>query len=319
MLLACSKAESHFLLRVRTLGKDVSNYAALHQTSFVRLTPIFHLMRKHYPKMAANVQLYYLLYAQHHYDGQYRRALRKFKINKLIPLAPTPLVGEVREEWGMASLAEGFKNLFSSSTEATLGMTSANRSSFVFRGDVPPSELVTSMAALIESVHDMINAEDAFCNLFFKLEADRKKTFIGKIFGKITASLHRRLQQRLFLAGNLSEVIRLYAQVAVISNKNKTNDSLQADGDFLQTIIAGLAEYVAGRIEILVINQVKSLDASLNNPNGLSSSPAISLITRRYFQFLVDLISDLGAVPIESSLLQKQYFPKKTFIHPPMF
>lgn len=92
--IVCAKTDAFFTVQLRMLGVRLRNLAALQDSVFAHYAPLFELLQKHGPSMALVFFEEYRITATKYYERRYREALRSLQIKRLVPLPPTPLLGD---------------------------------------------------------------------------------------------------------------------------------------------------------------------------------------------------------------------------------
>lgn len=175
------------------------------------------------------------------------------------------------------------KNLLSSSGSPKAGM-SLSDSSMVSLCLEEPSELAVSLAAILEMILNMIDEEFCFGKEFFSLESGISD-YLNSIFEPLISSFTRRFKEKVFVAENFNEVTLLYAKMLDSRPTNPSDTYVLATHHIF-------SDYTGSRVEILVRNQVVSLESALGRDK--EPSTAISIITRKFAALITDNISYAG-------------------------
>lgn len=149
-----------------------------------------------------------------------------------------------------------------------------------------PSELVASLAALLEMILNMIEEEACFAREFFGLEAEIL-AHLNDIFEPVLALFTRRLKEKIFAAANLGEVTLLYGRTSGV----QLRDALDP---FVNSVHHTFCDYVGSRVEILVMDQIASLEAALERERDRDFSSTIDIVSRKFAALIVDNISLVG-------------------------
>lgn len=183
-------------------------------------------------------------------------------------------------------MAASLKSAFSTSGRSHLAARSqaASSTASVTPPDHQTSELATVFNGMTDLLSDMIQREQTFIRAFFAFSEPKDELEMLKgLFGRSATSFSRRIQEKLLVAANLCEVLRMVAKVDEVVGRAE-------DGTFVRKVFDLYLSFSRTRAELLIIEQVKSLDAALNL---VEMAPSISIVTRRFAQFLLDTISPL--------------------------
>lgn len=141
-----------------------------------------------------------------------------------------------------------------------------------------------SLDAILEMILNMINEEFRFGKEFFSLDSGISD-HLSSIFEPLISSFIRRFKEKLFVAENLNEVTLLYAKILGSRPKNPSDTYVLATHHIF-------SDYTGSRVEILVRNQVVSLESALGRDR--EPSTAISIITRKFAVLITDNLSYAG-------------------------
>jgi hypothetical protein len=144
---------------------------------------------------------------------------------------------------------------------------------------------------------DMIERECLFARNFFKIRPEDVKAYLKEIFVRPTASFQQKMQEKLVVAANVSELMQLYGRICEMGARTGENA-------YLAGVFKMYKSFMCTRIEVLLISQVKSLDAAISQE---SSQTNISLVTRRFAEILVRIVASAGN-SIDSIELKDRYF-----------
>lgn len=185
-------------------------------------------------------------------------------------------------------MAASFKSAFSTSGKVSLASRSqliASASSLA-PTDQPLSELVITFGGMADLLFDMIQQEQAFIRSFYASQNYAEELeMLKELFGRSATSFSRRIQEKLLVTASLCEVLQLVIKINELM-------SMAEEETFARKVFDLYLNFARTRAELLVIEQVKSLDAALNLVEMASS---ISIVTRRFGQFLLDNIRSLRA------------------------
>lgn len=97
---ACIRISDYFLQSLHRLGRDMTNLGILQQSSFLRHRALFAIMAKYDGERAKSLKKQYTSAALTFYHQRYTEASGQLALREVIPMPPTPLIGDIQQPGG---------------------------------------------------------------------------------------------------------------------------------------------------------------------------------------------------------------------------